>query len=583
MLDLRQCSASDLARHLRHERFSGDARKVTEFLQQAIQSIPASEHSGDDGKAASAAIATPTVEFGTPLLKTTPLETSLLTPRGGKCSIQLYENGYLVATSSLKATPSSPPQLVVPASAVSHVLLFAKPEEYKVLWKKNSSHSTTKTKPPNAHLVLLKLHESSGVTFHNKPVTQVCFALSWVKGIGPTGPDGPTGASGSTSSSNNDWKEATRAWRHVLETCLGGPHNNPSLVVALVADSSPEHDQDQGTALFVSAQSPDQSTTTGGMPFVKCYHGVQDGALFPLKEGLLFYKYVVGCHSVLLLSSSSSSFGGFSRSVCRWQFIVLFWFCVCVYVFAFRCRPPQFLPRGDLVSIACGRGGGGGQSSSRYVDMVVETQLAQNDETKTATTTTTTVEFTNIQREELAVLNEYIHHVLIPAMRLDAPTKKPAHDEGASSSDQTKEEEDDETEDEVDTDPEDENFSDGENDDSNDAHDQSDDESDSEEEEDDDDGFEVVDDEFATELAKHSTRHNNEPRASRSRSSKRKGTPAVQQPQQDDSDVAPVDNDGDDDAIIVPDDDDFEVVQAASSTESENDETSESPTKKRRH
>jgi hypothetical protein len=41
---------------------------------------------------------------------------------------------------------------------------------------------------------------------------------------------------------------------------------------------------------FQSHETPDQSTTTGGMPFVNCYHGVQDGILYPLEEGLLFYK-----------------------------------------------------------------------------------------------------------------------------------------------------------------------------------------------------------------------------------------------------------------------------------------------------
>lgn len=57
-----------------------------------------------------------------------------------------------------------------------------------------------------------------------------------------------------------------------------------------------------------------------------------------------------------------------------------------------------------MASIACGRGTG---ASSRYVDM----HVTLDDETA--------LEFTNISREELSVLNQYIHSVLIPAMQRD--------------------------------------------------------------------------------------------------------------------------------------------------------------------
>lgn len=67
-------------------------------------------------------------------------------------------------------------------------------------------------------------------------------------------------------------------------------------------------------------------------------------------------------------------------------------------------RPPMFLHRSTLHSIACGRGSGG----SRYVDM----NLMLDDETP--------LEFTNIHRDELVHLNNYIHSILIPAMKRDA-------------------------------------------------------------------------------------------------------------------------------------------------------------------
>lgn len=67
-------------------------------------------------------------------------------------------------------------------------------------------------------------------------------------------------------------------------------------------------------------------------------------------------------------------------------------------------RPPLFIPRNFLHSIACGRGAG---ASSRYVDMNI------------TTTDDGPLEFTNINRAEIGVLNNYIHNVLIPAMEKD--------------------------------------------------------------------------------------------------------------------------------------------------------------------
>lgn len=256
-MDLLTCPPSDLADHILQHRFGGNATQSKEFFQQVIESIPSTTPTPTTD--ASAGDSGSTLDFRNPLLEK-PLETSLLTPRGGKCSLQLYQNGYLVAT-PLKTTSI---QLVIHASAVSHLILFAKPEDFKLQMT---------NKVPNAHLVLLKLHPDANVQFQSKPVQeQVCFSLSWVKGKGPTGP---------SDASTNGWEEATKAWRQILEECLGGS-NNPNLVSCQVQAGS--------SSPFLSFSTPDQSTTTGGMPFVKCYHGVQDGVLYPLREGILFFK-----------------------------------------------------------------------------------------------------------------------------------------------------------------------------------------------------------------------------------------------------------------------------------------------------
>jgi hypothetical protein len=158
-------------------------------------------------------------------------------------------------------------------------------------------------------------------------------------------------------------------------------------------------------------------------------------------------------------------------------------------------RPPRFIPRSQLHSIACGRGSSS-TNSSRYVDMILQ---LQDD---------STIEFSNIQREELVVLNEYIHKVLIPAMQQDASSgSKNKADDDLEKSD--KEDEPDavqaEEEEEADHDSETSDDDDEDFDMHSDHHD-SENESDSEDEDgdssDDGGGVEVVEDDFVKELAK---------------------------------------------------------------------------------
>eukprot|EP00934_Nitzschia_sp_Nitz4_P007970 Nitzschia sp. Nitz4//scaffold53_size117307//19099//20674//NITZ4_003757-RA/size117307-augustus-gene-0.91-mRNA-1//1//CDS//3329554166//7960//frame0 len=490
--ELLSCTPQELAQYLNVSRFAGDADKAREFLQTAAQAV--------SEKAQSNAIITPNKEsksdFGSPMLAE-PFETSLLTPRGGKVSIQLYDAGYMVAT-SIK-NPCN--ELILPASALTHIICFAKPEDYKLI-------ASGKNKPPNAHLLLLKLKssgdgESDAVTFQNKKVTQVCFALSWAKGTGPTG---PSLSSSEEAVTVDGWKQATKAWCDLFQNCFVA--NNADVVVSQVQPL----DSDESWP-FASDQTPGQSTTTGGMPFVKCYHGVHDGVLFPLHDGLLFYK------------------------------------------------PPQFLARQNLRSIACGRGSGGGQSSSRYVDMVLQTDGTDSSET---------VEFTNIQREELGVLNEYVQDVLIPAMQEDVKEDNKADGTVDDAVVDVEESEDDNVV-EVESDSEDENFDENHDDDETDEEE----EDDSDEEESD---VEVVDDDFAAELKKGpKPKDLSGPRASRSRS---RGQKRVAQEDSASEEVVldVVEEDSDD----MVNDDDFAVVQAHSETESEEEEGAPSDSKKRR-
>ncbi|CAN0145774.1 unnamed protein product [Ectocarpus sp. 8 AP-2014] len=84
--------------------------------------------------------------------------------------------------------------------------------------------------------------------------------------------------------------------------------------------------------------------------FVKCYHGVNEGSLFPLNQGLLFMK------------------------------------------------PGLFLPRSEIQEVVCGRGG---SATTRYVDLVVGLEAEDDDGEPVAKQQH---EFSNIDRDALPSL-----------------------------------------------------------------------------------------------------------------------------------------------------------------------------------
>lgn len=97
-------------------------------------------------------------------------------------------------------------------------------------------------------------NDNDKVAFHKKSLTQVCFALP----------------------SEDDLSKMT--WIEVL--CKSLAFQEKEVIMA----------QDCKGYTFEMFKEGNTSTTTGGMPFVQCYYGVKDGVLFPMKEGLLFFK-----------------------------------------------------------------------------------------------------------------------------------------------------------------------------------------------------------------------------------------------------------------------------------------------------
>lgn len=94
---------------------------------------------------------------------------------------------------------------------------------------------------------------------------------------------------------------------------------------------------------------PDNSIfrTSKGTNFLKCYKGVQEGTLYPLKEGVLFFK------------------------------------------------PPIFIPSNEVASIMAGRGG---SAQTRYIDLNIDTEGNK------------TFEFSNIDRDDLPAIQQYVQY-----------------------------------------------------------------------------------------------------------------------------------------------------------------------------
>jgi hypothetical protein len=223
---------------------------------------------------------------------TVPLELSIIVPRAGKFQVTLHRHG-LVATK----TNAPDTKLLIPHGSVTHMIFFPKPEDCK---KASLTGKMSKKMPlPPAHLLLLCVHPpialigASSSTGINKPVSQICLQLPSEKTVGAVRPESALASDEDDSPvidqvvSNIEMaaatEDATNAWKRLLVQSLG-----PQAVVARVG--IPGDSSSSNVYQFLSHCDPRSSSTTSGMPFVKCYQGVNDGVLYPLPEGLLFFK-----------------------------------------------------------------------------------------------------------------------------------------------------------------------------------------------------------------------------------------------------------------------------------------------------
>jgi len=243
-------------------------------------------------------------------------------------------------------------RIVLQSDAVKHVIFFPKRED--CLKKPKTTKDGGYISIPGS-LVLIILEEEK-VSFRNKTLKQICLQLPEHRSDPIEIADAdvrPTEAQLTNACSDSFEEKLVRLFASslALKNGVRRVYNPKYQNIKQLSPCTYTFQSDDGGA--------NKSIMQGQMPYLKCYQGVNDGVIFPMEEGLLFFK------------------------------------------------PPLFVHRSELHSIAVGRGGG-----SRYVDL--HATLDGKDGEKTE------LEFTNIDREEMKVLNAYIHNTLVKAMAKDA-------------------------------------------------------------------------------------------------------------------------------------------------------------------
>lgn len=269
--DLLDCDPLMLSSYLLHHRFDGDATATANFLLDATSTLPNAESlsaqkllgstttNEEDEKingvttAVSADTTTTTAfaDFGNALAPECAV--SMTQPRG-KFTMTIHENGIQFVNAKNQVVSILP-------GAVEYLVMFPKPEDCR---------ATTMSKPSGGgDMVLLTTfaNDDSVVSFNDKALRQVCFQMAR---------EPPSHADETT-------------WLDLLWSSLSLDKHQ----VAIVAN--PKFKTTRPSNGVYSFQSHDEGTTsstTAGMPYVQCYHGVKDGVLFPMEQGLLFFKYV---------------------------------------------------------------------------------------------------------------------------------------------------------------------------------------------------------------------------------------------------------------------------------------------------
>jgi len=272
-----------------------DASKAPTPIKKEVVSLVSSHSEESTANAASNSSKTEANNSLSSPLHAKAVEVSLTNPRG-KFNMTFHADG--IHASTVK----NPVSLVIPSGAVDHVIVFPKPTDCQ-------RFSSSKKDTPTSPMVLVCFKDSDDeeeddakenstqVTFKGKPLTQICFALPTVLEEEALKDACETASIASTDKTSADvWLQLLCHSLHIPKDRLYRVHNP--------ADQSSK----ASGWTFKSHQEANKSTTSDGMPFVKCYYGVQDGCLYPMEQGLLFFKYVlslVELHTVFFLPFNS--------------------------------------------------------------------------------------------------------------------------------------------------------------------------------------------------------------------------------------------------------------------------------------
>ena len=207
------------------------------------------------------------------------IEVSCINPRG-KFLLSTYKSG-IVLTNPKKRDEE---QIPISSANVKHAVWFRKPEDYKKAKQQFGSGGGKKGKDVPGHLVLICLDEGDGgIVFRNKPLKQVCFQLPSYPPPSSSSDDNAAGGDSSKQLREDDW------WNCLNSALFSGTKDGQIIRVGATMDR-PGYKAGGGGFVFRSEGESGSTTTTEGMPFVGCYQGFNDGAMFPLREGLLFFK-----------------------------------------------------------------------------------------------------------------------------------------------------------------------------------------------------------------------------------------------------------------------------------------------------
>lgn len=390
-----------------------------------------------------------------------PFEISCIQPRG-RFLLSIYEYG--IVLHDIKKIE----RIIISSNSIKHFVMFPKPEDCKNKSTKLKKSGNDNNKKNNEIisisldmiLLVFKDHNekdnTSIIVYKNKPMTQICFQL-------PNPTIINTNTTVPTNNNNNDINETqnqnqpvndkedneslhhhdttyqlipwnqqdiitkfwnnrnaadllsllsstrttttpqtlcwSKQWMIVLSLSLEYPFRQIAYVEN--PNNINKHQQEPDICMnmiqkkkqFVSNTDEQISTTTSSLPYVTCYLGVQDGVLYPMEDGLLFYK------------------------------------------------PPCYYPRSILNSIICSSRGSS-TSGNRYLDLTI--QLTSSTTTTTTSNTTkknnknymnNETQFSNIDKAEERVLQNYIHSTLIPAMQRDVSATTSINDQEESNDD----------------------------------------------------------------------------------------------------------------------------------------------------